>query len=332
MAKKTPAAAATAQATAGSLVTPNKQASKPIAKPGAATTTKVALNAKVAAQPAAKAARPAARAVSGTSKAASAAKATSPKAVAKAAVAKTIMPKTAAPKATAPAKATAAPKTVAAAKPRRPAPLTLVKNDPWLAPFEDVLRARQARLQARLAEIEQYHGSLLNYATAHQQLGLNHDAARGGWVYREWAPAADYLALVGDFNGWDRGANPLQKLDFGVWELFLPDAEYDQRLTHGSRFKVYVAANGQGKDRLPATLRRAVQDDETKDFAGQIWRPETPFAWTDKSSGLPPPWPSRSFTRHTWAWLPRKAAWAPTVNSPKTSCPASRLAATTPCS
>jgi 1,4-alpha-glucan branching enzyme len=170
----------------------------------------------------------------------------------------------------------------AAVKVRKPAPLALVKNDAWLAPYEPVLRQRQARLQARLAEIEQYHGSLLNYATAHQQLGLNHDTGRGGWVYREWAPGADALYLVGDFNGWDRGANPLQKLEYGVWEAFLPDAEYDQRLVHGSRFKVHVVANGQGKDRLPATLRRAVQDEETKDFAGQIWRPEKPFAWTDQ--------------------------------------------------
>ena len=169
-----------------------------------------------------------------------------------------------------------------AAKSRRPAPLGLVRHDAWLAPFEDVLRARQARLRARLAEIEQHHGSLLHYATAHQQLGLNHDAARGGWVYREWAPAAHALFLIGDFNGWDRQAHPLQKLDFGVWEVFLPDAEYDQRLAHGSRFKVHVIGEAGGKDRLPATLRRAVQDDETKDFAGQIWRPETPFAWTDQ--------------------------------------------------
>ncbi|GAA4034906.1 alpha amylase C-terminal domain-containing protein [Hymenobacter glaciei] len=180
------------------------------------------------------------------------------------------------------AKAAPAAKAVAAAKPRRPASLTLVQHDPWLAPFEPVLRARQARLQARLAEIEQYHGSLLNYATAHQQLGLNHDAARGGWVYREWAPAAAGLFLIGDFNVWDRRATPLQKLDFGVWEVFLPDAEYDQRLSHGSRFKVHVVTEAGGKDRLPATLRRAVQDEETKDFAGQIWRPEQPFAWTDQ--------------------------------------------------
>lgn len=92
----------------------------------------------------------------------------------------------------------------AAPKVLRRAPLALVKNDPWLAPFEPVLRRRQARLAARLAEIEQYHGSLLNYATAHQQLGLNYNAGRGGWVCREWAPAAEALFLVGDFNGWDR--------------------------------------------------------------------------------------------------------------------------------
>ena len=170
------------------------------------------------------------------------------------------------------------------AAPKAPhrAPLALVKNDPWLAPFEPVLRRRQARLAARLAEIEQHHGSLLNYATAHQQLGLNYDAGRDGWVCREWAPAAEALFLVGDFNGWDRQANPLQKLEFGVWEVFLSDAEYASRLSHGSRYKVHVVTPAGGKDRLPATLRRAVQDEETKDFAAQVWRPETEFVWTDQ--------------------------------------------------
>ena len=160
-------------------------------------------------------------------------------------------------------------------------PLTLVKNDSWLEPFESVLRQRQERLRARLAEIAQHHGSLVQYATAHQQLGLNHNAERGGYVYREWAPAATALHLIGDFNEWDREANPLTKLAYGVWEVFLPDAEYLDRLSHGSRYKVYVATATGAKDRLPATLRRAVQDEQTKDYAGQVWRPDTPFAWTD---------------------------------------------------
>jgi 1,4-alpha-glucan branching enzyme len=177
-------------------------------------------------------------------------------------------------------------KTAATPQAPRPAPLALVENDSWLAPFEPVLRQRLERLRARLGEIEQHHGSLAQYATAHQQLGLNHDAGRGGYVYREWAPGAEALSLIGDFNGWDRQANPLQRLDFGVWEVFLPDAEYLGRLAHGSRYKVHVVTAAGGKDRLPATLRRAVQDEQTKDYAGQVWRPEAPFVWTDHEFSL----------------------------------------------
>jgi 1,4-alpha-glucan branching enzyme len=170
---------------------------------------------------------------------------------------------------------------VSAPKPSAPI-LPLVQNDPWLTPFEPVLLRRQQRLQARLAEIEQYHGSLARYATAHQQLGLRYDAARGGYVYREWAPAAQALFLVGDFNGWDRQATPLQRLEYGVWEAFLPGEEYRQRLSHGSRYKVHVVTAAGGQDRLPPMLRRAVQDEASKDFAAQYWQPETEFAWTDQ--------------------------------------------------
>jgi 1,4-alpha-glucan branching enzyme len=168
--------------------------------------------------------------------------------------------------------------------PQKPAApkLPLTKQDPWLRPFEPVLLQRQARYKARLAEIEHYHGSLGHYATAHQQLGLYYDAARGGLVYREWAPGAEALYLIGDFNFWNRQADPLHPLEYGVWEVFLPDADGQPRLAHGSRYKVHVVANGQGKDRLPAALRRAVQDDETKDFAAQHWQPAEAFQWTDQ--------------------------------------------------
>ncbi|TYZ14300.1 1,4-alpha-glucan-branching enzyme [Hymenobacter lutimineralis] len=164
--------------------------------------------------------------------------------------------------------------------------LTLVENDPWLAPYEPVLLARQERLQARLAEIKQQYGSLSKFASAHQQLGLNYDARRRGHWYREWAPAAEALSLVGDFNQWDRSATPLQRRADGVWETFLADKDYAGRLTHGSRYKVHVRTSQSGKDRLPATLRRAVQDEETKDFAAQVWRAE-PFAWTDQKFRIP---------------------------------------------
>ncbi|SNR39417.1 alpha-amylase family glycosyl hydrolase [Hymenobacter mucosus] len=160
--------------------------------------------------------------------------------------------------------------------------LPLVQQDSWLAPYEPELLARQQRLEQRLAEITQQCGSLSKYALLHQRLGLNYDSRRRGYWFREWAPAAEALYLIGDFNGWDRQATPLQRGNDGVWEVFLADKDYQDRLTHHSLYKVHVVTAKGAKDRLPATLRRAVQDEATKDFAGQVWRPATPYTWTDQ--------------------------------------------------
>ena len=161
--------------------------------------------------------------------------------------------------------------------------LALTKEDPWLQPFEVTLLARQKRYEDRLAAIGQQYGSLSSYATAHQQLGLHYDARRRGYVVREWAPEAEAMSLIGEFNFWNRGADPLRKNEAtGVWEAFLPDTAAGRRLADGSRYKLHIVAHGQGKDRLPAYLRRAVQD-ESNDFSAQLWVPETPFEWTDQT-------------------------------------------------
>ena len=165
--------------------------------------------------------------------------------------------------------------------------LPLVQHDPWLAPYEPVLLQRQQRLTQRLTEITAQYGSLSKFALAHQRLGLTYDGRRRGYWFREWAPAAEALFLVGDFNGWDRQATPLTRGQDGVWEVFLADKEYQDRLTHYSLYKVHVVTRHGAKDRLPATLRRAVQHPETKDFAAQVWRPEQPFTWSDQKFRVP---------------------------------------------
>ena len=166
-----------------------------------------------------------------------------------------------------------------------PAPkLPLTQEDAWLQPYEPILLARQQRLAERLAAITHSSGSLREFANAHQHLGLHYDAGRRGYVVREWAPGAEAVSLIGDFNFWNRTADPLQKdAATGVWEGFLPDAGLGPRLTPGSRYKLHVTASGRGRDRLPAYLRRAVQDEASKDFAAQLWTPEQPFAWTDQT-------------------------------------------------
>ena len=45
----------------------------------------------------------------------------------------------------------------------------------------------------------------------------------GGAYFAVWAPNAQRVSVVGDFNDWDGRVNPMRKLvGSGVWELFLP--------------------------------------------------------------------------------------------------------------
>ena len=60
-----------------------------------------------------------------------------------------------------------------------------------------------------------------------------------GYHFAVWAPNADYVSVIGDFNGWDRGANPLKPLgSSGVWGGFIAGAK------QGTCYKYHVAAPG----------------------------------------------------------------------------------------
>src|SRR5213083_1474911 len=61
------------------------------------------------------------------------------------------------------------------------------------------------------------------------------DAA--GVYFAVWAPNAQRVSVVGDFNGWDGRVNPMRKLiGSGVWELFLPG------IGEGAHYKFEIRA------------------------------------------------------------------------------------------
>ena len=112
--------------------------------------------------------------------------------------------------------------------------LDIVKQDAWLEPVAQAVRERYERYQRRYDGLVQQYGSLANFATAHKFFGFNYDKMRHGWWYREFAPAASYLSLTGDFNGWQRFDHPLEYVGYGIWVWFRAVAQFAGRLVHGS--------------------------------------------------------------------------------------------------
>lgn len=159
--------------------------------------------------------------------------------------------------------------------------IALVQDEPWISDYESIIVDRKNRFDEALRHIEDANGSLLEFSRIHEFYGIHFEPMRNGWVYREWAPEAFHLNFFGDFNGWDRYSHPMKKGKRGDWEIFLPYEEYKDRLVHGSKVKVHVTAQNGELDRIPAYIQRVTQNEETHDFAGQLWFGGE-FKWTDQ--------------------------------------------------
>lgn len=161
--------------------------------------------------------------------------------------------------------------------------MKIVDNDSWLTPVAEEVQKRYDRFCNRMNTIEKQYGSLNSFASAHEFFGFHYDRIRRGWWYREYAPAAHYLSLYGDFNGWNKYENPLENVGNGIWELFLPDSEYKTKLVHGSLLKVLVQSSIGEQERIPVYITRVVQDDNTKDFSAQFWNPEKQYVFENQA-------------------------------------------------
>ena len=96
-------------------------------------------------------------------------------------------------------------------------------EDPYLAPYAEIIRRRARAAAEKAAQLSNGVERLSEFACAHEYYGLHrHD---GGWVFREWAPNAAGIWLVGDFSGWrvDDSFRLSRLPGRNVWEIFLPD-------------------------------------------------------------------------------------------------------------
>ncbi|MDR2682332.1 MAG: alpha amylase C-terminal domain-containing protein [Dysgonamonadaceae bacterium] len=152
-------------------------------------------------------------------------------------------------------------------------PLGLIQQDSWLEPYRSAIEGRYNYFLQKEKELTQNGKiSLSDFASGHHYFGLHRDAA--GWVFREWAPHATAIYLIGDFNRWQETPEyQLKKLTNGVWEIFLPD----EALRHQDLYKLKIHWDGGSGERIPAWAQRVVQDANTYIFNAQVWNPTLPY-------------------------------------------------------
>jgi len=159
----------------------------------------------------------------------------------------------------------------------------IIKDDPWLSPYTDDIQQRTDRYTSKVSEIKKDFNSLYSFATRDEDLGFNYNENKKGWFYREWAPNAQSLSVIGDFNEWNRSSHKLKKDKYGIWEIFIADTKNGPLLKHEQLVKVHVISSTGSQDKIPAYIKRVIQDKETHAFAGQIWQPKEKYKWKGKA-------------------------------------------------
>ncbi len=145
-----------------------------------------------------------------------------------------------------------------------------------------------AFLQSFIGELEKRHENYLtvkkrltannleklsDFAMAHYYYGLH--KGKKQWVFREWAPNAEEIYLVGDFSNWELQQDfKLQKINaHGDWELKVPL----KKISHGMYYKLVVKFNGEYHDRLAVYSNYVCQDKDTLKFTSRVWEPEEKY-------------------------------------------------------
>lgn len=120
--------------------------------------------------------------------------------------------------------------------------------------------------------LDEYHsGSAIR---AYTHLGCHPEARNGvdGFVFRVWAPNAQNVYVVGDFNFWNPQDLPMEKISQGVWEAWSPNP------TEGGAYKYLVQHwNGQAVYKADPVGFRSCRAPDTSSVISVYNR----YSWND---------------------------------------------------
>ena len=158
-------------------------------------------------------------------------------------------------------------------------------EDAYLKPFEGAIRGRAEHALSLAGQLTGGKMSLADWASAHEYYGLHKVKGRGRkrahWVFREWAPNATSMWLVGDFSQWkiDPRFEIFRIPGTDDWEREIPAA----LIRHGDNFRLEMRWEGGHGERIPAYARYVRQDEESKLFCAQVYDPPQPYVWQHAS-------------------------------------------------
>ncbi len=160
--------------------------------------------------------------------------------------------------------------------------IKLYSLDPYLTSFiSDIKRRYDKRVEAKKRICGE--GSLVDFSNSYLYYGL-HKNKNGSWVFREWAPNATAIFLIGEFSDWkEQEQFKLKRINGGGnWEITLPAP----LLKHGTLYRLKIHWNGGSGDRIPTHARYVVQDISNGFFNCKVWEPAVRFSFKHDSPKL----------------------------------------------
>lgn len=163
----------------------------------------------------------------------------------------------------------------------------LYKGDPYLKAFEGDLLLRWRKYNELSSAIAEREGGLSEFSQGYTSYGLV-QLPNGDIQYSEWVPNASSVALVGDFNGWNKSSHVCNRKEFSKFHLDIPAIDGRPAIPHNTEVKtVVVTKSGEELWRMSPWIKYAVQKQDTLLYKPMHWFPATPYQWQHPRPGKP---------------------------------------------
>ncbi|KAK5981571.1 Deltamethrin resistance-associated NYD-GBE [Trichostrongylus colubriformis] len=152
----------------------------------------------------------------------------------------------------------------------------LLKLDSWLGDFQHEICRRYSVFLQYKKRIEEC-GGIDRFTQGYKEYGLLVQPDNSVLCH-EWAPGADQLALIGDFNGWNRETHKYNREEHGKWRLVIPPKpDGSCAIPHGSIVKIAVTKDGRTMDKLSPWAAYVTRPKDTVVYHQQFYNPPNKY-------------------------------------------------------